>query len=137
SGFIKRISANTGTAIVTGILTNSSNLGSLSQTFGSAAKLVVTLPSQTYTDASTFAASGNSGSVINQSAGTSFNISKITAADQFLNIVSSYTGSHTLSYTGPGNPACGSNPSYTTSVTFTSGQASSVPTTLTKAETTT
>jgi glucose/arabinose dehydrogenase len=90
-----------------------------------AAKLFVTLPGQTFT-----AFTGNSGSVSAQTAGTSFNLT-LTATDANTNIVTSYTGAHTISYTGPGGA-----PSYTTAVTFTNGQ-SVVPTTLKKAETTT
>jgi hypothetical protein len=89
--------------------------------------MFVTLPTQTFTSGS-----GNSGSVSAQTAGTSFNITKLTATDQFTNIVTSYSGAKTISYSGPGG-----TPSYTTSVSFTSGQSTTtLATTLKKAETT-
>lgn len=118
------------------VLTTSSNLGSLSQTFGAINKIVVTLPNETFTDGATVATSGNSGSVTAQTVGTSFNIAKLTATDQFYNIVTTFTGSKTISYSGPGTGSVA--PSYTTTVSFTNGQSTTtLATTLTKAETTT
>src|SRR5206468_8410535 len=76
-------------------------------------KLIVTLPGETFT-----AGAGNSGTVSAQTAGMSFNIVSITAADQFNNIDPSYSGAKTISYVGPGG-----SPSYTTSVNFTAGQS--------------
>lgn len=133
SGNIQRTSGNPGTATIAGITNDSTNFGSLSQAVGAMSKLVVTLPGQTFTDAATTAGSGNSGTVTAQTAGTSFNISFLTATDQFFNIVTSYGGAKTISYSGPGG-----NPTYTTAVSFTSGQSTTtLATTLTKAETTT
>ena len=126
-----------GTATIPTI-TGTTNFGSLSQAIGIVNNLVVTLPTQTFTDASTVAASGNSGSVNNQTAGTAFNITKLTATDQFFNVVITYTGAKTISYTGPGTNAGFPAPSYTTAVNFTSGVSTTVlATTLRKAETTT
>jgi hypothetical protein len=79
------------TGTITG-LTTPTNLGSLSQTTSAMTKLVVRLPSQTFTDGSTAAGSGNSGSVTVQTVGTSFNISILTATDQFFNIVTNHSG---------------------------------------------
>ncbi len=98
---------------------------------GTQTKLVITLPGETFT-----AGSGNSGTVTVQTAGTSFNIVSITATDAYFNIVTSYSGAKTIAYSGPGS---GLNaPSYTTAVSFTNGQSTTIlSTTLTKAETTT
>jgi len=78
---------------------------------GSHTRLVITLPSQTFT-----AGSGNSGSVINQTAGVQFTITSITATDNYFNVITSYAGTKTLAYSGPAG-----SPTYTTSVDFTSG----------------
>jgi hypothetical protein len=65
--------------------------------------------------------------------GVAFNISKLTATDQFFNVVTTYSGGRTISYAGPTG-----SPSYTTAVTFASGQSTTaLVTTLTKAETAT
>jgi hypothetical protein len=93
---------------------------------GTAAKLMVTLPGQTFTSGT-----GNSGTPTAQTAGAAFNIT-LTAVDASNNTDVSYSGTKAISYSGP----CGT-PTYTTSVTFTSGQATSVSTTLTKVEVTT
>lgn len=95
---------------------------------GSHTRLVVTLPSQTFT-----AGTGNSGSVDNQTSGTQFTISAIRATDDYFNVITSYSGAKTLSYSGPAG-----SPTYTTSVSFTSGASTTtLLTTLTAAETTT
>lgn len=96
-----------------------------------ATRLLVTLPGQTFTSGS-----GNSGTVNNQTAGTSFNIT-LTAVDANNNIDTSYSGSKTINYSGPGNAPGGATPTYTTTVTFTAGQATGVATTLRDAGTTT
>jgi Domain of unknown function DUF11 len=100
---------------------------SLTVNVGTASKLVVTLPGQTFTSGT-----GNSGTVTAQTAGTAFNITSIIATDAGFNTVTSYSGSKTISYTGPSG-----TPSYTTAVSFTNGQSTStLATTLTKAEAT-
>jgi len=138
TGTILRTAGNPGTATINGIVNGTTSFGSLSQVAGVINKLVVTLPGQTFTDGSTVAGSGNTGSVTNQTAGTSFNISKLTATDQFFNVVTSYSGAKTISYTGPGTNAGFSAPTYTTAVSFASGvSTTTLATTLRKAETTT
>lgn len=120
-----------GTATINGAASGAV-LGTLGLVAGAISNLIVTLPDETFTDASTEAASGNSGTASAQAAGISFTITKITATDQFLNIVTTYSGAKTLSYSGPGG-----TPSYTTAVSFTSGQSTTaLTTTLRKAETT-
>ena len=103
---------------------------SFNVTAGTAMQLIVTLPGQTFTSGS-----GNSGSVSSQTAGTAFNIT-LTAVDANNNIAA-FSGSKTVSYSGPANAPGGASPTYTTNVTFTSGQASSLATTLVDAQTTT
>src|SRR5215212_6835209 len=138
SGNILRTVANPGNATIVGIVNGTTNFGALSQVAGAINKLVITLPGQTFTDGSTVPTSGNSGTPTAQAVGTSFNISKITATDQFFNLVTSYSGAKTVSYTGPGTNAGFSAPSYTTAVSFTNGvSTTTVATTLRKAETTT
>lgn len=100
---------------------------------GSVTRLVITLPTQTFTDGT-----GNSGSVSNQTAGSSFVITKISATDSYFNVNTGYSGGKTLAYSGPANAPDTTPPSYTTSVSFTSGQSTTTLTTiLYKAETTT
>lgn len=92
---------------------------------GALSRLVVTLPGQTFT-----ACAGNSGTVTDQATGVAFNIARITATDADFNIVTGYGGMRTLGYSGPAG-----TPSYTTSVSFNSGQsATALATTLTVAE---
>ncbi len=127
-GMIYTGNAATGTftaTSATGSYTGTS--GSVTINTGTMTKLIVTLPGETFT-----AGTGNSGTVTAQTAGISFNISKLTATDANFNIVTSYSGTKTIVYTGPGG-----SPTYTTSVSFTSGQSTTtLATTLTKAETT-
>ena len=124
-----------GTAVIAGCAAGV-NLASLSQSPGAINKLTVTLPGQVFSDANTSATSGNSGSATNQNAGTSFTITKIRACDQFYNLVTSYAGVKTLSYSGPSNGL--TTPNYTTTVSFASGVSTTVLTTkLKKAESTT
>ncbi len=137
SGNILRTSGNPGTATITGVTNGTTNFGSLSQAVG-ALRLYVVLPGQTFTDAATLAASGITGTPTAQTAGTSFNITNLVAADRQFNIDSTYTGTKTIAYSGPGNSPSGASPTYTTSVAFTAGQSTTtLATTLPKAETTT
>src|SRR5207245_4604588 len=65
-------------------------------------------------------------------AGTPFNILNLVAADRQFNIDGTYSGSRTISYSGPGGV-----PSYTTTASFSGGQSTTaLTTTLYKAETT-
>jgi hypothetical protein len=100
---------------------------------GSATQMIVTLPNQTFTGGS-----GNSGTAAGQAAGTAFTITKLTAVDSYNNIATTYSGSKTISYSGPANSPSGSAPAYTTAVSFTSGQSTTpLTTTLKDAQTTT
>ena len=116
----------TGTATMSGV-TGTTNFGTLTEVAGAINKLVVTMPGQTFTPGT-----GNSGSPTARTAGTPFGVSSITATDQFLNVVSSYSGSKSLTYVGPGGIKDTTSP-----VSFAGGQALAVPITLHKAETTT
>src|SRR5206468_4400487 len=80
AGSIYRATANPGTATLAGIGTTSNTDGSggtsfcsLSQTVG-ALRMYVVLPGRTFTDASTLAASGLTGTITPQTAGIPFNI---------------------------------------------------------------
>jgi hypothetical protein len=55
-----------------------------------------------------------------QTAGVAFS-ETITAVDQYGNTTPSYTGSKTMSFTGPSSSPSGKSPSYPSSVTFTAG----------------
>ena len=55
-----------------------------------------------------------------QTAGSQFS-ETITAADQYGNAASGYTGNHTLTFTGPSNAPNGKPPSYPAQVNFTNG----------------
>ena len=95
--------------------------------------MIVTLPGQTFTSGS-----GNSGTVTAQTAGTSFTIAKLTAVDNYNNLVTSYSGAKTITYSGPANSPSGSVPTYITAVTFANGQSTTaLATTLKDAQTTT
>ncbi|MEI8043020.1 MAG: invasin domain 3-containing protein, partial [Verrucomicrobiota bacterium] len=96
-----------------------------------ASRLLVTLPGQTFTSGS-----GNAGTVSAQAAGTPFNLT-LSAVDLFNVVDTTYSDSpQTITYVGPSGTGANA-PAYTSPVTFTSGQAASIPTTLKTAETTT
>jgi len=117
-----------GTSSMVGVANGVTNFGTLTEIAGVPTKIFVTLPNQTFTSGS-----GNSGAVATQTVATAFNISKLTAADDATNIVASYSGTKTISYSGPSG-----SPTYTTSVSFSSGQSTTtLATTLNTAETTT
>ncbi len=94
--------------------------------------LVVTLPGQVFTSGS-----GNSGTVSNQAVGTAFNLTlyAIRAGGTLLD--TNYSGTKTITYSGPAIAPGGTAPSYTTNVTFIHGVATGIATTLTGAQTTT
>ena len=98
---------------------------------GTATQLIVTLPGQTFTSGT-----GNGGTVSGQTAGTAFDII-LTAVDSASHIDTTYSGSRTVTYSGPGNSPNNTVPTFTTTVTFTSGQATLLATTLVDAQTTT
>ena len=89
-------------------------------------KMIVTLPGQVFTSGV-----GNAGIVTAQTAGVPFNIT-LTAVNNLNLISTTYTGTKTIIYSGPGG-----SPTYTTSVTFNNGQATGVATTLVEAQSTT
>ncbi|MEK7813428.1 MAG: hypothetical protein AAB296_06670, partial [Candidatus Desantisbacteria bacterium] len=68
-------------------------------------------------------------------AGEPFNITKITAKDNFSNVVKNYTGDKSLTYSGPGNGFLKGSPSYVNAVNFDKGISTTIlRTTLYKAE---
>ncbi len=98
---------------------------------GNQVGLVVTMPGETFTDGS-----GNSGSPSARTAGVSFNITSISAIDAWNNVVTSYSGSKTITYSGPSSAPDTTAPTFTTTVSFTNGQSTTtLATTLYKAET--
>jgi len=109
--------------------------GTLTMVAGNAARMLTVLPGQSAYDDS------NCGSVAgapdNQLAGNAFNLSRLVVTDQFGNIQQGYSGTQTISYSGPGI-ANGTPPVYTNSVSFTNGQSTTtLNTTLYRAESTT
>ncbi|MFS8130860.1 MAG: beta strand repeat-containing protein [Candidatus Dojkabacteria bacterium] len=70
-------------------------------------------------------------------AGTQFNITTITALDEFNNIDTNYNGNYVVNYSGPQNSSLGNSPAYTSPVNFTNGvSTTALSTTLVKSETT-
>src|ERR1035437_1550516 len=125
---VKDAKAETINITVTDTGSKTGTLSSLVINPGTATRMVMTLPGQTFT---TF--SGNSGAVTAQNAAVGFDIVSLSAVDNFNNVDPNYSGSRTITYSGPGG-----TPSYTTAVDFTSGQSTTtLATTLLKAETTT
>lgn len=96
-------------------------------------EMLVVLPNQSYTEAG-----GVTGAPTNRTAGQAFTID-IKAVDAYRNLVddgtNAYSGSKTMSYSGPSNAPDSTPPSYTSPVTFTAGAASTVSVTLYAAET--
>src|SRR5205814_8420587 len=91
AGSIFRASADPGTASIAGITDDVTDFGALSQTVGSM-RLYVVLPGQAFTDASTVAASGITGAPSDQTAGVSFDLTQLVAADRQFNIAGAYSG---------------------------------------------
>ena len=92
----------------------------------SMAKTVVTVPPDTF----------GISAIAGQNAGTAFNVATITAQLYSGGTDTTYTGSKTLVFTGPGTSPKGNAPTYPATVTFTNGIATNVPMTLFKAQTT-
>ncbi len=117
TGIIYRTCANPWTADILGIMCDATNFWSFSIQPGSPRNLILTMPGQTFVNGV-----GNSWSALNQTAGVSFDLVKLIAVDQFIDIVPSYTGSKTISYSGIVW-------TFTTGVTFVTGQSTTVLTT--------
>ncbi len=94
--------------------------------------LVVTLPGETFTSGV-----GNSGAVSNQTSGTAFNLTLYAVGVGGNVLDTNYSGTKTITYSGPVTAPDGTAPSYTMNVTFGNGVAAGIATTLTAAETTT
>lgn len=104
---------------------------------GAVTKLVITLPGQSFTDGT-----GNSGTPTVRTAGSQFNITSISATDDYFNVNPTSTNydndTRTLAYSGPATAPDGTTSSFTTAVQFTNGQSTTtLATTLYKAESTT
>ena len=114
--------------------TDGSNTGTAgNSTTITSQKYVITLPGETFTDGT-----GNSGGVTAQTAGTPFAIG-LRVVDDNTNTVSGINNtSVTITFRGPHNSPNATAPTYTTTVDFSSGVATTtLNTTLMKAETTT
>ncbi len=106
---------------------SSPNLGTLSEVIG-ATRMYTVLPGQSFA-----ACSGVSGTPASQLTGVAFNLVSLVVADQWGNVDSGYSGSKTISYSGP----TGTN-SYTTSVAFSAGvSTTTLATTINTTQTTT
>ncbi|HQQ59958.1 MAG TPA: SdrD B-like domain-containing protein, partial [Kiritimatiellia bacterium] len=110
--------------VTSGALT-ATDSGTMTVGAGAAAKLMVTLPGETFVSGV-----GNTGTPLAQTAGTQFQIAKLSVVDNFTNLVTTYAGTKTIAYSGPGGVA-----TYVTSVIFASGQSTTtLNATLRKAE---
>ena len=106
---------------------SSPNMGTLTEVPG-ATSMYVVLPGQSFA-----ACGGVSGTPANQVTGAAFNLVSLVVADQWGNVDTGYSGSKTISYSGP----TGTN-SYTTSVAFSAGvSTTTLATTINTAQTTT
>ena len=101
-------------------LTGTTSLGVISQAVGTRIKMVVTLPGESFTDGTTLASSGNTGTPTTQTVGVAFNLLKLTVTDQFLNIDTSYKGLKVLSFASSGTSVTVSP----TSINFNAGVSS-------------
>jgi hypothetical protein len=102
---------------------------SITTNAGAVTRLVVTLPGQTFTDGT-----GNSGSPTARTAGSSFNVTSISATDDYLNVNATSANydndTRTIAYSGPAAAPDGTSASYTTSVQFTNGQSTTTLSTI-------
>jgi len=106
---------------------DATNNGATSPCSSTMAKTTVIVPPDTF----------GISNIASQNAGTAFTVGTITAQLWSGGTDTSYTGSKTLLFTGPGMSATGNAPTYPATVTFTNGIATNVPITLYRAETTT
>jgi type II secretory pathway pseudopilin PulG len=106
---------------------DATNNGATSACGSSMPSTVVTVPPDTF---------GISAIGASQTAGTAFTIGTITAQLYSGGTDTSYTGSKTLTFTGPSTSPNGNAPTYPATVTFTNGVASNVSITLYSAQTT-
>lgn len=95
-------------------------MATLTLVHGAMTKLQTVLPGQTFT-----AGSGVTGTPTARTAGTPFVVTQLVATDRFNNVVTSYTGSKAVTWSGP-TATCSNANSYTTPVNFSSGQSSTI-----------
>jgi type II secretory pathway pseudopilin PulG len=105
---------------------DTTNNGATSTCGATMAKTVVTTPPDTF----------GISTIGSQTAGTAFTVATITAQLYSGGTDTAYSGSKTLTFSGPGTSSKGNAPTYPVTVTFTNGIATSIPITLFKAETT-
>jgi hypothetical protein len=108
----------TGTSSILGVTNGSTNFGTLTQVHGAFDDLIVTLPGETFV-----AGTGNTGTPEDQTANVQFNLTSVTAVDQYLNIITSDNSARAFTYNGPssGPPAPSITPLDPSTVSFTNG----------------
>lgn len=105
---------------------------------GTTTQFIITLPGETFENGK-----GNSGSPFNQTAGVQFQI-RVRFCDAYNNVVPTWNGLYTLTFSGPNPAPDGTNPDfagdntppYTPSINFTNGVSDPINIILFKAETT-
>lgn len=103
---------------------------------GTTTQFVITLPGETFENGK-----GNSGTPTNQTAGVQFQI-KVRFCDAYFNVVPTWNGLYTLTFSGPGQAPDGTNPNfegdntppYSPNINFTNGVSDPIDVTLYKAE---
>ncbi len=123
------------TASATGLTSASQNI---TVNPGVTTQFVVTLPGETFQNGK-----GNIGTPLNQTAGIQFQI-RVRFCDAYYNIVPTWNGLYTLTFSGPGQAPDGTNPNfagditppYSPNINFTNGVSDPVDVILYKAETT-
>lgn len=117
---------------ITGVDTLTDATLNYSVTAGVMTRIGIQLPGQT----ATYSNGQATGAPSAQTAGTSFVISQLRALDAYDNTVTSYSGTKTITYSGSGLSPNNTSPTFTTSVSFTSGvSTTTLTTTLYKADT--
>jgi len=106
---------------------------------GTTTQFIITLPGETFESGK-----GNSGSPQVQTAGVSFQI-RVRFCDTYNNVVNTWNGPYTLTFSGPGQAPDGvtnpnfhgvNTPPYSPNINFTNGVSEAINVTLFKAETT-
>jgi hypothetical protein len=95
---------------------------------GEATALLVTMPGQTFSQGT-----GNTGTPEDRMAAVPFDV-QLRAVDGNNNVDPDYTGTRTITWSGPGNAPNSTSPVYTTSVEFVSGVVTGISTTLYQAQ---
>ena len=114
------VAVSSGMASFTSLVVNTSGSYTLTATPTGISGVVNPVNSSAFTVSSAAASSFTLPTPGAQTAGTAFN-ETITAHDAYGNVATSYTGSQTITFTGPSNSPSGTAPSYPATVSFTAG----------------